>query len=382
MRWLFEGRRSRDIDPSPLAGRVAAKRPVGAVAINTLPPPPRCARHLPRLAGEDQRAPFPTRRSVFAAAAALITAPSILRAQTPWPSQVIKFIVPFAPGGSTDILARVIAQKLEAPLKANIIIENRAGAGGSVAANAVAKADADGHSFMMGHIGTLAFTPSLYPNLPYDPVKDFAPVALVATVPNILAVHPSLPVKSVTEFAAYAKANPGKLNYGSGGVGSAAHVAGAYLAFAAGFEATHVPYRGTAPMVNDLVGGNIQFTLTGGPAVLPLAASGHVRTLAVSSRERAAFAPELPTIAESGVANFDAVQWYGLVAPAKTPDAIVRRMNAAINALLGSPEVEATLRNDGAIAAPTTPEAFGAQIQSEIATWRDVIRRAGITAGG
>ncbi len=294
---------------------------------------------------------------------------------------MIKFVVPFAPGGSTDIIARVMAQKLEPVLGASIIIENRAGAGGSIAANQVAKADADGHTFMMGHIGTLAFTPSLYPSLPYDPIKDFAPVALVATVPNILTVHPSLPARSWAEFLAYAKANPGKLNYGSGGVGSAAHVAGAYLAFAGGFEATHVPYRGTAPMVNDLVAGTIQFTLTGGPAVLPQAASGRLRTIAVSSRERVSFAPDLPTIAESGLAGFEAVQWYGLVAPARTPAAIIERMNREMNALLSSPELEQTLRNDGAIAAPTSPEGFGRLIESEIATWRDVIRRAGITGG-
>jgi tripartite-type tricarboxylate transporter receptor subunit TctC len=320
-----------------------------------------------------------TRRSF---AAGLIAAPTLGRAQTNWPGQVIKFVVPFAPGGSTDIIARVVAQKLEPVLKASIIIENRAGAGGSVAANQVAKAEADGHTFMMGHIGTLAFTPSLYPNLPYDPVKDFAPVALVATVPNILAVHPSLPARTWPEFQAYAKANPGRLNYGSGGVGSAAHVAGAYLASAAGFEATHVPYRGTAPMVNDLVAGTIQFTLTGGPAVLPQAASGRLRTIAVSSKERVPFATELPTLAESGLPGFEAVQWYGLVAPAKTPAAIVERMNREINALLASPELETTLKNDGAIAAPGTPAAFGRLIESEIAVWRDVIRRAGITGGG
>ncbi len=324
----------------------------------------------------------PTRRAFTAgliAAPALL--PSLSRAQARWPSQVIKFVVPFAPGGSTDIIARVMAQKLEPVLGANIIIENRAGAGGSIAANQVAKADADGHTFMMGHIGTLAFTPSLYPSLPYDPIKDFAPVALVATVPNILTVHPSLPVRNWAEFASYAKANPAKLNYGSGGVGSAAHVAGAYLAFAGGFEATHVPYRGTAPMVNDLVAGTIQFTLTGGPAVLPQAASGRLRTIAVSSRERVSFAPDLPTIAESGLAGFEAVQWYGLVAPARTPAAVIERMNREMNGLLSSPELEQTLRNDGAIAAPTSPEGFGRLIVSEIATWRDVIRRAGITGG-
>jgi tripartite-type tricarboxylate transporter receptor subunit TctC len=322
------------------------------------------------------------RRVLIAGTAALVAAPAIACAQSTWPSQVIKFVVPFAPGGSTDILARVIGQKLEAPLRANIIIENRPGAGGSIAANAVAKADADGHTFMMGHIGTLAFTPALYPNLPYDPVRDFAPVALVATVPNILAVHPGLPVRTLAEFVAHAKANPGKLNYGSGGVGSAAHVAGAYLASAAGYEATHVPYRGTAPMVNDLLAGTIQFTLTGGPAVLPQATAGKLRALAVSSRERAGFATDLPTIAESGVQGFEAVQWYGLVAPARTPTGIIERMNREINGLLSAPDIETTLRNDGAIAAPTTPDAFGRHIQSEIAVWRDVIRRAGITAGG
>ncbi|HRJ70104.1 MAG TPA: tripartite tricarboxylate transporter substrate binding protein, partial [Beijerinckiaceae bacterium] len=184
--------------------------------------------------------PRTSRRSVVLG---LVAMPSLVRAQSAWPAQIIKFVVPFAPGGSTDILARVVGQKLEAPLKASILIENRPGAGGSVAANAVAKAVPDGHTFMMGHIGTLAFTPSLYPNLPYDPVKDFAPVALVATVPNILAVHPSVPARSFAEFVAHAKANPGKLSYGSGGIGSAAHVAGAYLASAAGFDALHVPYR-------------------------------------------------------------------------------------------------------------------------------------------
>ena len=314
--------------------------------------------------------------------AGLVAAPFASRGQGRWPSQVIKFVVPFAPGGSTDILARVMAQKLEAALGSSIIIENRAGAGGSIAANQVAKADPDGHTFMMGHIGTLAFTPSLYPSLPYDPVKDFAPVALVATVPNILAVHPGVPARSWAEFVAHAKANPGRLNYGSGGVGSAAHVAGAYLAYQAGFEAIHVPYRGTAPMVNDLVAGTIQFTLTGGPAVLPQAAGGRLRTLAVSSRARVPFAPDLPTVAESGLPGFEAVQWYGLVAPARTPAAIIERMNREMNALLASPELETTLRNDGAIAAPTSPEAFGRHIEAEIAVWRDVIRRAGITGGG
>ncbi len=324
-----------------------------------------------------------TRRSF---AAGLLAAPAILRAQpgaaqAAWPSQVIKFVVPFTPGGSTDILARVIGQKLEPVLKASIIIENRPGAGGSTAAAGVAKADADGHTFMMGHIGTLAFNPSLYPALPYDPVADFRPVALVATVPNILVVHPSLPVRTFGEFVVHAKANPGKLNYGSGGNGSAAHIAGAYLCHAAGVEAVHVPYRGTAPSVNDLVAGTIQFTVTGGPAVLPQVAGGTLRAVAVTSRERLPFAATVPTVAESGLTDFEAVQWYGLVAPAKTPDAIVRRMNEAINGLMDAPEIAKTLENDGALALRKSPEEFGAHIRSEIDLWRGVIQKAGIRIG-
>ena len=302
-------------------------------------------------------------------------------AQNPWPSQVIKFVVPFTPGGSTDILARVIAQKLEPLLKQSIIIENRPGAGGATAATGVARADPDGHTFMMGHIGTLAFNPSLYPALPYDPLTDFRPVALVATVPNILVINPKVPANTFAEFLAHARANPGILNYGSGGNGSAAHIAGAYLVSAAGIEAQHIPYRGTAPSVNDLVAGSIQFTLTGGPAVLPLVAGGQLRALAVSSRERLPFVPHLPTIAEAGLANFEAVQWYGLVAPAKTPDSIIRRLNQAINGLMDSPEITKTLENDGALALQRTPEEFGAHIRSEIELWRGIIKQAGISIG-
>jgi tripartite-type tricarboxylate transporter receptor subunit TctC len=320
------------------------------------------------------------RRTVLAGLAAGIAAPAVVRAQA-WPSQVIKFVVPFTPGGSTDILARVIAQKLEPLLKQSIIIENRPGAGGATAAAQVAKADPDGHTFMMGHIGTLAFNPSLYPNLPYDPLADFRPVSLVATVPNILVVHPDVPARSYAEFAAHLEANPGKLNYGSGGNGSAAHIAGAYMLNAAGLSAVHIPYRGTAPAVNDLVAGVIQFILTGGPAVLPLVASGRLRALAVSSRERAPFAPDLPTLAESGLAGFEAVQWYGLVAPARTPDAIVRRVNQLISGLMDDAEIVKTLQNDGALALRQSPEQFGGHLKREIELWRGIIRKAGISIG-
>jgi tripartite-type tricarboxylate transporter receptor subunit TctC len=305
-----------------------------------------------------------------------------LRAQTPWPSQIIRLVVPFTPGGSTDVLARLIAARLERTLGRGFIIDNRPGAGGMTAASQVAKSEPDGHTLMMGHIGTLAFNPSLYPKIPYDPLRDFQPVALVASVPNILVVNPAVPARTFEEFLAYARANPGKLNYGSGGQGSAAHIAGAYLAYKAGFEAVHVPYRGTGPSVADLVSGQIQFTLTGGPAVLPLAAGGQLRALAVASAARVPFAPDLPTVAESGLPGFEAVQWYGVVAPAGTPAAIVERLNREINALLDTPEFADALQRDGAIAQKQTPEGFGRLIASEITLWRDIITRAHITAGG
>ena len=303
------------------------------------------------------------------------------RAQPAWPSQIIRIVVPFTPGGSTDLLARLIASKLEQAIPGKgFVIENRPGAGGMTASGQVAKAEPDGHTLMMGHIGTLAFAPSLYANVPYNPIKDFQPVALVAMLPNILAINPKLPARTFAEFVAYARANPGKLNYSSGGQGSAAHIASAYLAYRAGIDAVHVPYRGTAPSVNDLVAGNVQFTLTGGPAVLPLAEGGQLRVLGVASRERVGFAPDLPTLAEAGLPDFEAVQWYGVVAPARTPRPVVERLNHEINALLGQLDFAAALARDGAIARPETPDGFGKLIASELALWRDVITRAGIKA--
>ena len=324
----------------------------------------------------------PDRRSVLAGlGTAGLSGLAPTQARAEWPSQIIRLVVPFTPGGSTDVLARLIAAKLERAIPGKgFVIENRPGAGGMTAAGQVAKSEPDGHTLMMGHIGTLAFAPALYPNVPYDPVKDFQPVALVAMVPNILAINPKLPAKTLGEFVAYAKANPGKLNYSSGGQGSAAHIATAYLTYRAGIEAVHVPYRGTAPSVNDLVAGNVQFTLTGGPAVLPLSEGGQLRVLGVASRERVGFAPELPTLAESGLPDFEAVQWYGVVAPAKTPRAIVDRLNREINALLDQPDFAAALARDGAIARPESPDGFGKLIASELALWRDVITRAGIKA--
>lgn len=322
------------------------------------------------------------RRALLAASLILaVAAPGAHAQQVNYPTKPIKLVVPFTPGGSTDILARTIGQQLSQAWGQSVVIENVPGAGGSIGADRVAKAPADGYTLLMGHIGTLAVTPSIYPQLPYDPIKSFAPVAWVARVPNVLAVHPSIPVNNVKELVAYAKANPGKLNYGSGGNGSAAHIATEYFKLATQTFMVHVPYRGTAPSVNDAVAGQIQMVFTGAPAVGPMVRSGKLKALAVSSPKRLDTLPDLPTVAESGVpgtAGFEADQWYGVVAPAGTPAAIVAKLNAQINASLNSPEVATRLRNEGAIATPNPPEVFGKLIASEIVRWKPVVSRAGI----
>ncbi|MES2412672.1 MAG: tripartite tricarboxylate transporter substrate binding protein [Pseudomonadota bacterium] len=296
-------------------------------------------------------------------------------AQTPaYPSRPIHIVVPFTPGGSTDILARSIAQELTKAWGQPVIVDNIPGAGGSVGADKVAKAPADGYTLLMGHIGTLAVNPSLYPNLPYDAVKSFAPVAWVARVPNVLVVHPSVPARSVKELVAYAKANPGKLNYGSGGNGSAANLATEYFKLQTGASIVHIPYRGTAPAVTDLMGGQIQVLFTGAPAVLGQIKNNQLRALAVSSPRRLDALPDLPTVAEVGYKYFEADQWYGIVAPAGTPREIVLKLNAQINQSLGSQELKTRMTSEGAIATPTTPEAFGQLIVREIARWKPVIQ--------
>lgn len=304
-------------------------------------------------------------------------------AQGPYPSKAIRLVVPFPPGGSPDILARTLGQKITEATGAAVVIENIAGAGGSIGADKVAKAAPDGYILLMGHIGTLAFAPALYPQLPYDPVKSFAPVASVARVPNVMAISTSLPVKTVPEWVAYLKARPGQVNYGSGGNGSAAHLASEYFKLATQTFIVHVPYRGTAPAVSDAVAGQVQMVFTGAPAIIPMVKAGKLRALAVSSSKRLEALPDVPTLAESGVqglAQFEADQWYGVVAPAGTPAPVVQKLNQVINASLSSTEVSARLQSEGAFAMPSTPEAFGLMIQKEIARWRPVVLKAGLRA--
>ena len=247
-----------------------------------------------------------------------------------FPSKPVRLIVPFTPGGSTDILARALGQKLTEAWGQPVVVDNRPGAGGIIGMETAAKAPPDGYTLVMGHVGTLAANPALYKSLPYDPVKDFAPVTLVAMVPNVLAVGPAVPSRTVAELVALAKAKPGKLDYGSGGNGSAAHLAGEYFKLKAGVDIQHIPYKGTAPALADLLGGQIALIITGLPPVLPHAKSGKLRILGVASAQRLKQFPDIPTIAESGVPGYEATQWYGILVPAATPKDIVARLNRDI----------------------------------------------------
>jgi tripartite-type tricarboxylate transporter receptor subunit TctC len=315
-------------------------------------------------------------RNTLAVLATAVVA-TAANAQIAWPAKPIHIVVPFTPGGSTDILARSIGAELNKAWGQPIIIDNVPGAGGSLGADRVAKAPADGYTLLMGHIGTLAVTPSIYPRLPYDPVKSFAPVAWVARVPNVLAVNPNVRAANLAEFLALARSQPGRLNYASGGNGSAAHIAMEYLKLKSGTFVVHVPYRGTAPAVNDVIAGQVDAIFTGAPAVMPFVKSGQLRALAVSSPKRLQSLPDLPTVAESGIkelAGFEADQWYGIVAPAGTPQDVVAKLNAQINASLNAPVMRTRLQAEGAEATPATPEVFGRLIASEIERWRPVVK--------
>jgi tripartite-type tricarboxylate transporter receptor subunit TctC len=317
------------------------------------------------------------RRALVAAA---LAAPWIARAQGANNSKPLRIVVPFTPGGSTDILARALAPKLAQALGVNVIVDNRPGAGGSLGAAEVAKADPDGSTLLMGHIGTLAVNPSIYPKLGYDPVKSFAPVAWVARVPNVLVVNAAAPSKTLREFIDLARSRPGRLTYSSGGNGSAAHITFEFLKLKARVFMLHIPYRGTAPSITDLIAGQVDATFTGAPAVLPHVRSGRLRALAVSSAQRVASLPEVPTVAESAYPGFEADQWYGLVAPAGTPQAVVTRLNAEVNKSLALADVAQQLAGEGAVPVISTPTAFGELIAREIPRWAEVVKAGNVKA--
>jgi tripartite-type tricarboxylate transporter receptor subunit TctC len=318
-------------------------------------------------------------RALFRAGLAflLFAALACAQAQT-WPARPLRLIVPFPPGGSTDILARALSQKLAEGLSQPVVIDNRPGAGGSIGSEAAAKAAPDGYTVMMGHLGTLAVNAAIYRKLPYDPVKSFAPVCLMAIVPSVLVVNNALPVASAAELIAYAKKNPGKLAYGSAGPGSTSHLTTEYFKLATGTDILHVPYKGVGPMLTDLVSGQLSMGLNGAPAVMPHVTSGRLRALAVSSLTRIPSLPNIPTLDESGVKGFEANGWYGIVAPAGTAREIVSKLNAEIRRAMATPELKARLDAEGAIPAAGSPEEFAAFIASEIARWGAVVKRAGM----
>jgi tripartite-type tricarboxylate transporter receptor subunit TctC len=294
-----------------------------------------------------------------------------------YPSKPIRLVVPFTPGGSTDILARVIGMKLTEAWGRQVVIDNRPGAGGNIGVDLVAKSPADGYTLVMGHIGTFGVNPTLYPKLPYDPIRDFQPITLVALVPNMLSVNPALPAKSVKELLALAKAKPGTINFGSGGNGSAAHLAGEYFKLMSKTEITHIPYRGTSPAVTDLIAGQIQMIITGVPPTLNFVKTGKLRALAVATSKRLPLLPDLPTISEAGVPGYEATQWYGVLAPAGTPKPIVAKLNAEMAKAIKGPDVREKLAADAAEPVGNSPEEFGAFIKKEIARWAPVIKASG-----
>jgi len=295
-----------------------------------------------------------------------------------YPARPIRLIVPFPPGGSTDILARALGEKLSQGLAQPVVIDNRPGAGGSIGAEAAARAAPDGYTLMMGHLGTLAVNPAIYKNLPYDPVKSFAPVSLMAIVPSVLVVNPSLPVASAAELIAYAKAHPGQLAYGSAGNGSTSHLTTEYFKLVTGTDILHVPYKGVGPMLTDLVSGQLSMGLNGAPAVMAHVNAGRLRALAVTSLKRLEALPQIQTLDEAGVRGFDASGWYGVVVPAGTPPPIVARLNAEVGRAMQTPELRSRLDNEGALPAPGTPEEFAALIRAEIARWAEALKRAGV----
>ncbi len=296
-----------------------------------------------------------------------------------YPTKPIRLIVPFPPGGGNDILARAIGQRLAEVIGQQIIVDNRGGAGGMLGAELAAKAAPDGYTIFLGSVGNLAFNPALHAKLAYDPVRDFAPVTLLATSAFILIANPAVPAKSVKELIALAKAKPGQLNYGTAGPGSSLHMTGEIFKLATGTDIVPVAYKGTAPALIDLMAGQVQIMFSTMPSALPHVKTGKLRALGVSGPKRTAAAPDVPTIAEAGVPGFEVLNWQGMAAPSKTPQAIIQKLNRALQETLKTPKVIETLMAQGLEAAGSTPEQFGALVKSEVVKYTKVVKEAKIT---
>jgi tripartite-type tricarboxylate transporter receptor subunit TctC len=322
-----------------------------------------------------------TRRTLIALAAA-VALPGAALAQANWPTKPVRIVVPFAPGGTTDILARVLAPELSKAFGQQFIVDNRGGAGGNIGADHVAKADADGHTLLMGTVGTHGINKALYSKLPYDPQKDFAPITLVAGVPNIMVMNAArakeLGINTVPDFIRYAKANPGKLNMASSGNGTSIHLAGELFKAKTGVFMTHIPYRGSGPAVRDLIGGTMDVMYDNLPSAMPHIQAGSLKAFAVTSAMRSQALPDIPTVAEAAnLPGFEASSWFGMLAPAGTPPEIVSRLQVEIAKALKLPEINTRLAGLGAIPSGNSPQEFASLIDSEIAMWAPVVKAAG-----
>lgn len=316
-------------------------------------------------------------RILFIASLTCLAYSTSAHAQQAYPSKPIRFISPFAPGGGNDIISRAVAQKLAENVKQQVIVDNRPGANGIIGTEMAARSAPDGYTVVLipsGH----AVNASLHRKLPYDSIKDFTPITLVGSSPLILAVHPSLPVKSVKELAALAKARPGQLTYGSAGIGSSGHLGGALFEVLTGAKMVHVPYKGMSLAITDVISGQVSLVFGTSASVMQHARSGRMRALATTGAQRATALPDLPTVAEAGVPGYEAGLWYGFVGPARIPPDIVRRLNGELVAVLKTPEVRERLASQGVEATPTTPEEFGRLLVSDLERWAKVVQRAGI----
>jgi len=307
----------------------------------------------------------------------LVTLWGTAAAQPVYPSKPIRYIVPYPPGGPLDIVARGLAQKVGPKLGQQVIVDNRPGAGGNIGADVVAKAPADGYTILMGAVATHAINPHLYRKLPYDPLRDFTPVILITQVPNVLVVHPSLPVKQVSDLVALAKSKPGALSFGSGSTGSAGHLAGELFKVLAKVDMVHVPYKGAAPAVADLLGGQIHLMFDNLASALPQVKAGRLRAVAVTTQTPSPHVPDLPTIAASGLAGFDVSTWFGVFGPAGLPQAVLDRLHGEFADALKQPDMRAQLANLGAEPATLSPQAFGAFVKRELAKYEAVVRASG-----
>jgi tripartite-type tricarboxylate transporter receptor subunit TctC len=321
------------------------------------------------------------RRSFLLAAITIAGAPTAGKAQSPaWPARPVRVLIGYPPGGSTDVAGRLLAEQLGRRLGQMVVVENRAGAGGTVAAGMAVRADPDGYTLLLAASPEVSIAPVTVKAMTYDPLKDLQPVTLVGQVPFFLVVHPSLPVNTLAEFIAHARANAGKLNYSSFGNNTSNHLAGELFKSLTGTTGVHVPYKGSGPSLVDLIGGQVQYSFDTPPAVLEHVRGGKLRALAVASPQRLATAPGVPTFIEAGLPAFTGGTWFGLLAPARTPRAIVDRINADSVALLRSAELSKAFADRGIVASPQTPEEFGQFLQSEVSKWKELATKVGIVA--